>query len=62
MPPQTQKKPTGPYDRQHLLDHLKKEAKVREGGLKEKLMTMECVCVLIVPNCGRILLLPSLCV
>ena len=26
MPPHTKKKPSGPYDRQHLLDHLKTQA------------------------------------
>ena len=26
LPPHTRKKPTGPYDRGHLLDHLKQQA------------------------------------
>lgn len=28
LPPQTKKKPSGPYNREHLLEYLKKEAKV----------------------------------
>jgi tropomodulin len=32
LPPQTAKKPTGPYDRQHLLEHLRKEAKASKVG------------------------------
>ena len=28
LPPQTRKKPSGPYNREHLLEYLKKEAKV----------------------------------
>jgi len=26
MPPQTTKEPTGPFDREHLMAHLKQEA------------------------------------
>ncbi|XP_019858876.1 PREDICTED: tropomodulin-2-like [Amphimedon queenslandica] len=32
LPPQTKKKPTGPYDRQHLLEHLRKEALASKVG------------------------------